>query len=73
MRHELQWPMGLVGDLWGWTGYDWDLATLKKEILKLPPIWSERKSYLLHDWARVHEVKLKHQDFVDVGAHPQTK
>lgn len=65
--------MSLVTELFGPKIVYATLDELKSKILRLPKIWSERKSYLLHDFARIRGLKLKHSDFTDVGARSQTK
>lgn len=65
--------MSLFTEVFGVEAIDWPITKVKEEILKLPPIWSERKSYLLKDWSRINNWILKHKDFTDVGCLPMKK
>jgi len=65
--------MSMLTELWGEEAINWSLNKLKYEIKQLPETWSERKSYILHDWAAINNRTLTHQDYIDVGAKPQTK
>jgi len=63
----------MATELFGLDVVNLTLQELKAKILALPPIWSERKSYILHDFARLTGIKLAHNDYTDVGCLPQTK
>lgn len=65
--------MSMFTELWGVEAISWTLAQVKSEIRALPKTWSERKSYILHDYARLAGITLEHKDFTDVGALPQTR
>ncbi len=65
--------MSMLTELFGLEATTFGLEEVKQLILSLPPTWSERKSYLLHDWGAINNVTLTHKDYTDVGAHPQTK
>lgn len=65
--------MSMLTELWGIEATSWTLEQVKAAIRAMPPIWSERKSYILKDYANIKGIKLEHKDFTDVGALPQTK
>ncbi len=59
--------MSLITELFGTEIIREPVEKVKERIKSLPPIWAERRSYLLHDWSALTGIKLTKRDFDDVG------
>ena len=60
--------MSLLLQLFGEDILRASLADVKKQIKDLPPAPTERKGYLLKEFAKITNKILTEQDFRDVGA-----
>lgn len=59
--------MAMMVDLWGLDAIEDTPEEFKERINNLPPIWWERKSYLMHEYQRITGLPWTFEDYKSIG------
>jgi len=59
--------MALMIELWGASIIYDTPEEFKERIRKLPPIWTERKTYLMHEYQNIKPHQWTVDDYKDIG------
>lgn len=59
--------MALLLELWGEIVLSDTPEEFKERIRNLPPIWQERKSYLMHEYQIIKPHQWAFEDYKDIG------
>jgi hypothetical protein len=59
--------MAMMIELWGEESLSDTPEDFKQRIRELPPIWWERKTYLMHEYQNIVGYKWSFEDYKDIG------